>query len=66
MTKNQKEIVKAFADGNMQLSVAAKLVYKHRNTVGYHLKKIKKETGLDPMNFYDLEKLLILCKEEKQ
>lgn len=60
MTQQQSEIVKAFADCNMNVQATANSMCYHRNTIIYHLQKVKKDTGLDPMRFYDLVKLLDL------
>ena len=51
-------MAKAFADNKMMISDTAKAMYVTRNTVTYHLKKIKEITGLDPFNFYDLYKIV--------
>lgn len=53
-----REVVLALADNNMNATETARQLYAHRNTVCYHFKKVKKVTGLDPLNFYDLHKLV--------
>lgn len=58
MTRVDAEVVLALADNNMNVSVTAKALYMHRNNVIYHLRKVKSETGLDPMKFYDLYELI--------
>lgn len=35
----------------------------HRNTVLYHLDKVKRQTGLDPRRFYDLVELVKIAQE---
>lgn len=60
MTQQQSKIVKTLAYCNMNVQATANFMNYHRNTIIYHLQKIKKETGLDPMNFHDLVKLLNL------
>lgn len=60
MTEQQTKIVKMLADCNMNIQAVANFMNYHRNTIIYHLQKVEKETGLDPMNFYDLVKLLDL------
>ena len=60
-----KEIILTLADNNMNISSTAKSLFMHRNTVVYHLGKVKKVTGLDPMNFYDLIKLVSLINPQK-
>lgn len=64
MTEQQIKIIKALADCNMNVQQTAKSINYHRNTIIYHLQKIKNETGLNPMNFYDLVKLINLEKQE--
>lgn len=54
----KKKIVLLMAECNMNIAETARRAYTHRNNVEYHLGKIKRETGLDPKNFYDLVKLL--------
>ena len=63
MTKQDARIVAAMADCNLRPSEVARREYMHRNTVLYHLDKVKRETGLDAQNFYDLIKLLEIVKE---
>ncbi len=35
-------------------------VYLHYNSIRYRFRLIQRETGLNPRNFYDLEKLLAM------
>lgn len=63
MTEQQEEIILAMADCNMSALAVSKKIYLHRNTVDYHIIQITKQTGLDPRNFYDLNKLLRMCKD---
>lgn len=58
MTDKEKEIIKTLADCNMNVHKTARVMNYHRNTIIYHLLKIKNKTGLEPLNFYDLVKLL--------
>lgn len=48
----------------MYIGDTANAVYKSRNTVTYWLAQIKKHTGLDPKNFYDLAQLVQLAGKE--
>ena len=52
------EIIIALADNNMNITEASKVLYVHRNTVEYHIRKVRQSTGLNPTNFYDLHKLV--------
>ncbi len=66
MTRQDAEIVLAFAECDMNANEVARRKFMHRNTVIYHLDKVKRETGLDAQHFYDLIKLVDLAKEEQK
>ena len=53
-----RKIVLAYAENNMRVAAVAQKLYMHRNTVEYHLNKVKTVTGLDPRKFTELLKLL--------
>ena len=57
------EIILALAEYNLNETAIARSRYMHRNTVVYHIKKVKRVTGLDPTKFYDLCKLIQMIKE---
>jgi carbohydrate diacid regulator len=59
------QVVLAFAENNMNASKTSKSLFFHRNTVIYHLDKVKRNTGLDPFRFYDLMELILCLKEGK-
>ena len=59
----KREIIQSLAENSLCVTLVAKKLYIHRNTALYHLNQIKKKTGLDPLNFYDLIKLLELVKD---
>lgn len=58
LTEMDWRVVKTYADCNMNKSQTARRCYIAGNGVWYHLGKVKKLTGLDPNNFYDLIKLV--------
>ena len=58
MTNHEKEIIKTLADCDMNVLKTARVMHYHRSTIAYHLRSIKKKTGMDPLNFYDLVRLL--------
>ena len=62
MTEMQAVVVIAFADNNMNMQATARQLYYHRNTVVYNIAKVREQTGKDPMNFYDLCKLLPIAR----
>ena len=56
-------IVVAMANHNMNVTNVARAIFMHRNTVTYHLDKVKQQTGLDPRRFYDLVELVKMAQE---
>lgn len=67
MLKEQdKKIILALADNSMQVKPTARQLYLHWNTVYYRIDRIWDETGLNPRNFYDLNKLVEMVKKEKE
>lgn len=58
MTKLQAETVMALAENGLNITRAAQSLYCHRNTVVFHVKKIKESTGKDPQDFYDMIELV--------
>lgn len=63
MNKEDAHIVVAMANHNMNATDVARAIFVHRNTVLYHLDKVKRQTGLDPRRFYDLVKLVKMAQE---
>lgn len=64
MTPTRWKIVLGLADNGMKVSQTARKLYLNHSTVLYHLKFIKSITGLNPLNFYDLHKLVAMAKGE--
>lgn len=48
---------------DMNVTDVARAIFTHRNTVLYHLNKVKQQTGLDPRRFYDLVELVKMAQE---
>ena len=63
MDKEDAHIVIAMANYNMNVTDVARAIFAHRNTVLYHLNKVKQQTGLDPRRFYDLIELVKMAQE---
>lgn len=57
MNDKDKEVIKNLCDCNMNVTQTARVMFVHRNTVVYHIEKIREETNLDALRFYDLVKL---------
>lgn len=63
MTEQQMKIILALAECDMNRTATGRKLYMHVNTVCYHLGLIKNQTGLDPLKFYDLCKLVAIIKD---
>lgn len=63
MNKEDAHIVIVMANHNMNATDVARAIFAHRNTVLYHLNKVKQQTGLDPRRFYDLVELVRMAQE---
>lgn len=66
MNEMDVKVIIGIADNDMNLSQAACKMFCHRNTILYHVKRIQTATGLNPLNFYDLCKLVQMVKEERR
>ena len=60
MEDRDKKLLKAYAENDMNMIKTSNVVYLHYNSIRYRFRLIQQETGLDPRNFYDLEKLLAM------
>lgn len=58
MNAIDKQFILVLADCNMNAAEAARRMMYHRNTITFRMQSIKKKTGLNPGNFYDLVKLV--------
>ena len=57
-------LILSMAENNMRATETSYDLYVYRGTVMYRIGKIKKLTGLDPLNFYDLCKLVEMARKE--
>jgi hypothetical protein len=64
VTKLQAEIVVRLANNSLNVSETAKEMFLHRNSINYHVRKIHKLTGKNPLNFYDMCDLLPKAQSE--
>jgi carbohydrate diacid regulator len=62
MNNTLLETLKAFFDNNLSISKTAQVIYVHRNTLLYRLRRVKEITGLDPKKFDDAVQLRIALK----
>ncbi len=56
------ETLKAFFDNNLSISKTAQVIYIHRNTLLYRLRRVKEITSLDPKKFDDAVQLRMALK----
>lgn len=63
MTKQEATVIVALAKHKLSGREAARSLNYHHNTIYYHSKKILKATGLDPSDFFDMQKLLPMAEE---
>ena len=65
MDELDMNIILELANNRMNVCEVARILFMHRNTVAYRIKKIKRITGLDLLNFYDLYKLVKIVNGRK-
>ena len=63
MTTDEARLILDMAKYDMNCQKMSRNIYMHRNTIAYHLGKIRRETGLNPRRFYDLIKLVRTARE---
>ena len=63
MTKLQAEIIIALAENQLSITETSRKIFLHRNSVSYHIRKITKNTGKNPLDFYDMCDLLPLARQ---
>lgn len=61
MNELEREVVIALANNRMNLTDAALQMHKHRNSLIYHINKIRRKTGLYARDFHDLCKLYAMA-----
>lgn len=65
MTQVQKDIVRAMARNNLNMTHTANELYRTFNCIAYHRGRLLDLYGLDMRNFYDLQKLLELANKDQ-
>ena len=64
LSEMQKSIILGMARNNMTVSAVARDLHYHRNNIIYHIDIIRYRTGLDPMCYYDLCRLVDMVAEQ--
>ena len=65
MTERDIETILGLAANRLNPTRTAKALFMNRGTVIYHIEKIKRITGLDATDFYDLCILLHMVNERR-
>lgn len=63
LTRTQAEVIVKLAKNNINAAATAREMFMHRNTVDYHIRMIYRNTGKNPLSFYDLSELLPVARE---
>ena len=58
MTIRQAEVIVGLAKNNMNALATARAMFVHPNTIHYNVRMIHRNTGKNPLDFYDLCELL--------
>lgn len=62
LTKTQAEVIVKMTRNNINAAATARDMFMHRNTIDYHIRMIYRNTGKNPLNFYDLMELLPMAQ----
>ncbi len=62
LTRTDIEILRGYAECDMNMQATGKQLHYGYATVHYHLKSIEQKTGLNPRRFFDLVKLLEMAE----
>lgn len=60
LTSTEIQTIYSLAKNRLRLSKVSDITHYHRNSVMYHIGRIKMKTGLNPLDFYDMVKLIEL------
>lgn len=65
MKDKDRETVLCYAESNMNVRETARRMFYHSETIRYRLRQVRKTTGLNPMNFFDLTKLVEMARGDE-
>lgn len=63
--ERDKHLVLAYAENDMNLTATSRAFYMGVSTIRYRLHIVRQQTGLNPQRFYDLVKLVEMCKGDE-
>lgn len=58
LSPNQIETIQYLAKANLNVSECGRMMFMHRNSIMWRLAQIHRKTGLNPVDFFDMVKLL--------
>lgn len=64
LSEKQRAAARAYADSGMNVAAAARKLGVSADTVRHHLEQIRKRTGRNPKDFWDLAQLLGAHRKE--
>lgn len=64
LTDKQRDVISALAFSSMNVSEASRMLGVHRNTTLNNIMLIKKKTGKDPLDFFDLYDLFNMTEDQ--
>lgn len=66
ISNREKDVIFALAENKLNVSEVARKLFLNRNTVLYHVGEIKRISGFNPLDFYDLQKLIERVKADDE
>lgn len=63
MTNLEAKIIILLAENQLSARKTATALLYHPNTVYYHVRGIRRKTGLNPYDFFDMQKLYPMAEE---
>lgn len=63
MTPTQAQIIVSLAENSINVAATAREMLMHRNNIDYHIRMIHRNTGKNPLKFYELLELLPVAEE---
>ena len=61
-----RETLMALADHGLRIADAAQSIYLSRNALVHRVKVIRDATGLNPLDFWDMQKLVEMYSDEEE
>lgn len=66
LTQAERETLILLADNRMSVAEVARECYYSRKTIYDRIRTIKAKTGIDPLDFWGLHRLLTIAENEKE